>query len=297
MWSLLLKATGYRRSQKPWDGAEKQAVWRMGQETSWIAGYFWMWSAITANCRAEPCCLHPPAFTTQPKAGSQDVFKGKVPWCKLPERTHRRWDCWRGGVPFTIQNWKWKHAHLVLIGPEIAVKPTAKEAFLQVNSWKHTSCQGPSRRRLQIYSSLLQQTAALLLLLGLLGVLLHTLSCWLHSLLLPCICQITALEWTGRHPSLYLALPGKPLPPRRCTFPGNSHPPAPFLTSNMVRVPPWLRAGFQAEKLLRSRASMNIKWKQELNTSIPLWVCTTGIRSRKRQSPAHLFIIKCLMHN
>lgn len=105
------------RSQKPWDDAEKQVVWRVGQETSWSTRYSRTQPAITANRRGETCHLHQPAFTTtRPKAGSQDVFQGKeVPWWKLAERT-RRWDCWRGGLSFTTQSWKQKHAHLVLTG-------------------------------------------------------------------------------------------------------------------------------------------------------------------------------------
>lgn len=82
------------RCQKPWDDAEKQIVWRTGQEMSWSIGHSQTQPEITVNHRAEPCSPHQPALTTtQPKAGSQDAFQGKkVPRWKLPERTSRRWD-------------------------------------------------------------------------------------------------------------------------------------------------------------------------------------------------------------
>lgn len=118
--------------------------------------------------------------------------------------------------------WSW-------LAMEIAVKPTAKEAFLQALSWKHTSCQGPNREKTAnvpflsavdcCYRTTVSRWKEVL------GSQLakgtprgHSWTnwsfrcasprfCWVPSLLLPCVCQITALEWTGRHPQL---VPGSP---------------------------------------------------------------------------------------
>lgn len=193
---------------------------------------------------------------------------------------------------------------------KITVEPTAEEAFLQAHFWKHTPCQGPHREKAAnlLFPSVVDCCSCSIVsrwkeALGLTqgtprG---HSWTNWsfrcasAHSrwvpfFLLPRVCQITALGRAGRHPSLFLALPGKHSLPRRCPFPGNSNPPAPCHPKG------WESAPLAREQANRQRRSSGAESKQrehqekaELNTTPPLWLCTTRIRPLEAASSSFVY--------
>lgn len=200
---------------------------------------------------------------------------------------------------------------------EIAVEPTAEEAFLQAHFWKHTPCQGPHWGKA---ANLLFPSAVDCCSCSIASRWKEALeltqgtprghgwtnwsfrcapphSCRVPSLLLPRICQITV--WDG--------LAGTPA----CSWLSqvNTHCQGdvlsletailPLLVSHPTR---WESVPLAREQASRQRRSSGAEHRQhqekeELSTTTHLWVSTTRIRPLRRQPPAHLFIIRCLMHN
>lgn len=236
---------------------------------------------------------------------------------KLPERTWRGWDCWRGGLPFTTHCWKQKQVPLVL-----------DQLFKLLSSillGKHFSKLTPegthlakvqTGRRLPTCSSPLQQTAAPCRMVclwkevlgpqlprdtehtagqtDLLGVLLHTfIGCspfycltFAKSQVQNGLAGAQACSWLSQV-NIHCQ---KNFPWKQWS----SSPPC--LTSNRVSV---FLATEQASRQRRCLgvSSVNTKGKQELNSTTPLWACTTGSRPLRIQPPTYLFAVRGLMDN